>query len=319
MEKILPRVSVLMAVFNTASFLNDALISIQNQSFQDFELIVVDDGSTDGSTQILEMFASQEPRMHLITRQNKGLIATRNELLSAARGDLIAWMDSDDISTPDRLALQVTHIDSHPSVVCLGGFAQCMDPHGSLLNLERYPLAHSDILLAQQRGGAMRFATTMMRRNLAIRVGGFREPFRIGEDFDLLLRMSELGEMANLSNTVYFYRQHLHSVCASLGPGWQAYRDQILALARERQELGQDKLQRGEVVAIDEGKPGNIKHLESHTYLRWAQAASENGNIPLAWKYAVAATIAQPLAKEAWKNLVKVVLRMHKNRLGVQQ
>jgi len=99
----IPRVSVLMAVFNTKAYLREALESIRNQTFTDFELVVVDDGSTDGSDDVLRAFALDEPRMRLITRGNKGLIATRNELLRAAHGSLIAWMDSDDISTPDRL------------------------------------------------------------------------------------------------------------------------------------------------------------------------------------------------------------------------
>ena len=312
MGKINPRVSVLMAVFNTASFLNEALTSIKTQSFEDFELLVVDDGSSDGSTQILKLFADEEPRMRLIARKNKGLIATRNELLYTACGELVAWMDSDDISTPDRLALQVPYFDTNPALVCIGGFAQCIDPQGQFLNIERYPLSHQDILLEQQRGGAMRFPTTMMRRNVALNVGGFREPFRIGEDLDLLLRMSEVGQMANLSNTVYLYRQHLSSVCATLGPRWSTYRDQILALARERQEFGQDKLQRGEAVTIAETATDNTKHFKSRTYIRWAQAASENHNMGLAWKYAWAAIRSQPFVKATWKNLIKVALRAQK-------
>src|ERR1700721_899704 len=92
-----PRVSVLMPVFNTARYLQDALDSISNQTFRDFEFVVVDDGSVDGSTKMLESFAARERRMRLVTRENLGLIATRKELLKEARGEFVAWMDSDAI------------------------------------------------------------------------------------------------------------------------------------------------------------------------------------------------------------------------------
>src|ERR1700678_2906770 len=131
-----PRVSVLMPVFNTARYLDDALDSIGAQSFTDIEFIVVDDGSSDGSTRMLQLFAAREPRMKLVTRGNLGLIATRNELLGAARGDLVAWMDSDDISLPQRLALQINEFDKDPNLVCLGSAAQCIDPDGNFLNIQ---------------------------------------------------------------------------------------------------------------------------------------------------------------------------------------
>ena len=308
MNQPLPRVSVLMAVFNTAGYLQEALGSISSQSFTDFELVVVDDGSTDGSTRILEAFAAKEPRMRLIARENRGLIATRNELLQTAKGALIAWMDSDDMSTPNRLALQVQRFDSDHELVCLGGFAQCIDPRGALLNIERYPLLHQDILLEQQKGGAMRFPTTMMRRDAAIGVGGFREPFRIGEDFDLCLRLSEAGFMANLPDTIYFYRQHLSSVCAVLGPRWIAYRDAILALAHERKTLGTDKLQRGEMLKIDTPAIENVKPYEARIFIRWATAAMQNNNTSLAWKYTLASLVKQPTSREGWKTVLRILI-----------
>ena len=224
-----PRVSVLMPVFNTVRYLKDALDSIGNQTFGDFEFVVIDDGSVDGSTTILESFAARDERVRLVTRENRGLIATRNELLEEARGEFVAWMDSDDISLPDRLASQLRGFADDPALVCLGSAAQCIDPEGNFLNVERYPPAHPDILVDQQKGGAMRFPATMMLREAALRVGGFREPFKIGEDFDLLLRLSETGKMGNLPEVLYHYRQHLSSVCATLGPQWPAYRDHILS------------------------------------------------------------------------------------------
>ena len=305
-----PRVSVLMPVFNTVRYLQDALDSIGNQTFADFELVVVDDGSVDGSTKILEAFAAREKRMRLVTRENLGLIATRNELLREARGEFIAWMDSDDISLPNRLASGLCGFADDPALVCLGSAAQCIDPEGNFLNIEHYPSSHPDILIDQQKGGAMRFPTTMMRREAALRVGGFREPFKIGEDFDLLLRLSEIGKMANLPEVLYYYRQHLSSVCATLGPQWPTYRDHILALARERRDNGADRLQNGGTLVIVPKVATDKRPLESQVYVSWAQYALRYDNISLAWRYARAAVTRQPTSMRGWKAVVRTAMHV---------
>jgi glycosyltransferase involved in cell wall biosynthesis len=302
-----PHISVLMPVFNTAKYLQKALDSVSCQTHVDFEFVVIDDGSRDGSPELLKSHANKDDRMRLVLRENLGLIATRNELLRAARGGLVAWMDSDDISLPHRLALQSAAFAKDPRLVCLGGSAQCIDPNGEFLNVERYPLLHQEILLEQEKGGAMRFPTTMMRRDVALQVGGFREPFKIGEDFDLLLRLSEVGKMANLPETIYLYRQHIASVCATLGPQWVTYRDHILELARERRSLGKDKLQNGGQVVITSPQSTDKKRFESATYIHWARSALINDNIPLARKYAFAAVGARPTSLAGWMTATRVL------------
>ena len=304
-----PRVSVLMPVFNTARYVGRALSSIGTQSFEDIEFIVIDDGSNDGSSMVLERYAAQDSRVRLISRGNRGLIATRNELLQAARGDLIAWMDSDDESLPNRLALQVAAFDKDPHLVCLGSAAQCIDPDGNFLNVELYPLTHQQILTDQLNGGAMRFPTTMMRREFALRVGAFREPFKMGEDFDLLLRLSEVGKMENLPDTLYLYRQHVSSVCATLGSLWPNYRDQILELARQRQQNGRDLLQDGGSLSIPIPDHMDPKQQEWRAYLSWAGHTLAKDNFQLSWKYARAAIVRRPLSPPAWKLTLRILLR----------
>jgi len=317
--RLTPRVSVLMPVFNTARYLSDALNSICAQTFTDFEFIVIDDGSNDGSTQILELFAARERRTRFMARGNRGLIATRNELLNAGRGELVAWMDSDDISSPQRLARQVDAFDKDPDLVCLGAAAQCIDPEGNFLNVERYPSLHQQILIEQQQGGAMRFPTTMMRRAMALRAGGFREPFKIGEDFDLLLRLSEIGKMANLQETLYLYRQHISSVCTTLGAQWPTYRDHILELARERQRGGKDRLQNGGSLSIPNGAYTDAKQNEWRAYLSWAGSALLNENFPLALRYARAALARRPLSKAAWKIVLRILLHVGVSAVRVKK
>lgn len=302
-----PRVSVLMAVFNTREFVEAAVRSVLRQDFSDLELVIVDDGSTDGSTSLLQSLAAEDPRVVLVSRPNRGLIATRNELLALARGELIAWMDSDDVSVPDRLSRQVRRFEAEPALVCLGGAALCIDPEGYPLSVERFPLPHDEILAGQAEGGAMRFPTTMMRSEPARRTGGFREPFRLGEDLDLFCRLSELGRMANLPEVLLEYRQHPRSASAVLAPQWEAYRTTILALAEERRAGGPDRLQRGEAVVVPRVPPGAADAPEDID-LRWARRALEQGYWRTAWKYGLAALRRKPLSLSSWKLFTRITL-----------
>lgn len=309
-----PRVSVLMPVFNTVSYLHDAIQSIQRQSCNDFELVVIDDGSNDGSSELLKAMAAVEPRMKLSQRENRGLIATRNELLQLAQADLVAWMDSDDLSAPERLQLQTAAFAADDRLVCLGGSAQRIDPEGHPLNIEHHPVLHDDIVAGQLIGGGMRFGTTMMRRDVALRVGGFREPFRIGEDLDLLFRLSEVGKMANLTAVIYSYRQHAFSTFVGLSAQWLNYRAAILALAKERREVGSDRLQRGEAVSIEPTNQFNPASLVAYAYEDWARHAMSNRNFERAWRYAIAALRAKPFSPRLWKLSLHSGLRMWRSR-----
>jgi glycosyltransferase involved in cell wall biosynthesis len=301
-----PFISVLMPVFNSSDYLPEAVASVTSQTCSSFELVVVDDGSSDGSLALLRKYASSDRRFRLVSRENRGLIATRNELLSLAQGEFVAWMDSDDVSARDRLARQLSAFESDPTLVCVGGAAQCIDPEGNYLNVERYPASHEEIVIEQMKGGAMRFPTTMMRRTAALQVGGFREPFRIGEDLDFLLRLSQLGRMSNLPDVIYLYRQHLASVCKQLGSQWIEYRDCILDLARERDSHGQDRLQSGGTVSLSMLPTVPTRRLASQTFAEWAAYAKENGDGALARRYAKAAVVALPWSMAGWKAMVSV-------------
>jgi glycosyltransferase involved in cell wall biosynthesis len=304
----MPRVSVLMPVYNSAAYVRDALASIRDQSFRDFELIVIDDGSSDESVALLEAFAAQEPRMRLIKRSNRGLIATRNQLLEEASGEFIAWMDSDDLSHPDRLKHQVAAFDSDDSLVCIGSNVELIDPEGEYLGFENYPQDHEAILAEQMLGSGLRFPSTMQRRSVAIGVGGFREPFHMGEDFDYLLRIGESGRMANLPDRLYFYRQHLVSICSSLGANWPVYREVILSLASERRRHGTDRLQRGEKVVIPQAKPEDARRYVPTILLGWAGGAFSHGDRGRALRYTLSAIRAAPLKRAGWRHLAKLLL-----------
>ncbi|WP_348266553.1 glycosyltransferase [Edaphobacter sp. DSM 109919] len=206
-----PTVSVVMSVFNGGSFLSQAVESILHQSFEDFEFIIVDDGSTDASASTLDGFQSRDARIHVVHQKNTGLVHALNRGCALARGKYIARMDADDIALPDRLASQVEFLESHPTVVLLGGAVDFIDARGNKLHTARYPAADTAIKRALLDSSVFWHPTVLMSRRAFVCLGGYRN-VPDAEDYDLWLRMAEIGELANLSQVLLRYRVHAQQV-----------------------------------------------------------------------------------------------------------
>ena len=211
-----PAISVLMSVHNDARFLDSAVKSIRAQSFTNFELLVMDDGSSDSSPAILARHAQQDPRIRIFTQDNRGLVVALNRLLGEARAPLVARMDADDIAQPDRFALQHSFLQDRKDVGCLGTHADLIDEDGQLLT--RAPargLTH-DVIMADARRGIPVLHPSIMLRTDALRaIGGYRTPFRTAQDYDLYLRLAETTRLANLPETLLQYRVHAKQVSSS--------------------------------------------------------------------------------------------------------
>jgi glycosyltransferase involved in cell wall biosynthesis len=209
-----PLVSILLPVFNAERYLRDALGSMQAQSFDDWEMICIDDGSRDGSPQILDALAEREPRARIIHQPNQGLVRTLNTGIGLARGSLICRMDADDIALPDRLTRQVAFLRDHPEHIAVGGAILKIDADSDPLGVERLPTEHADIehaLLHRQTG--LFHPTTLIRTSALSAVGGYREEYEWVEDHDLWLRLAQRGRLGNLNELVLCYRLHAGSVC----------------------------------------------------------------------------------------------------------
>jgi glycosyltransferase involved in cell wall biosynthesis len=192
-----PPVTVLMCVFNDERYVAQAVESILGQDFGDFELVIIDDGSTDRTPQILRSLAERDARIRVHRQANAGTTAAANAGLALAKGSLVARLDSDDCSFPYRLREQVDFFSRHPDVGLLGGGSEIIDPAGRVLgvrNIEtrdpRRVLHHRCIY--QQ-------SDVMFRREIVARLGGYREKFRNAQDYDLWLRISEVAEIAKSS------------------------------------------------------------------------------------------------------------------------
>jgi glycosyltransferase involved in cell wall biosynthesis len=209
-----PAVSVLMAVHNGRAYLPEAIDSILQQTFRDFEFIIVDDGSSDDSLAILSAYAATDTRIRVISQPNRGLTKSLNTALGLAIGEFIARFDADDISLPDRLQRQVNALRSNNALVLLGSEVELITPDGLRLGPRGHARDHQEIRrrLLLGGGGALTHPAVMMRRLALEAIGGYDEAFPVAQDLDLFLRLSEVGEVGNLAETLLMWRQHDSSI-----------------------------------------------------------------------------------------------------------
>lgn len=214
-----PLVSVVMPVYNVATYLPEALDSILRQTYSDFEFIAVDDGSSDESLSVLKTYAESDRRLRIISRPNTGIAGALNDGIQAVTGELIARMDGDDISEPDRFMEQIRFLRKHSDVAAVGTGVHRMDTKGVRFETAFPTVKHEKIekQLLLGNGMAIIHATVIMRTEVFSKCGGYRNHCRnIHEDTDLFLRMSRVGKLANIPKALYWYRQHDRSNVATV-------------------------------------------------------------------------------------------------------
>ena len=207
-----PRVSVIMPVRDGARWIVAACRGVLEQSLADFELIVVDDGSTDETPGIVEDLARADARVRLIRQNPKGLVGALNHAIALARAPLLARLDADDIALPGRLERQATILDHDPGLVLLGGWARKIDENGRLIGDLRPPSEPDRLMAILERGNPLIHSSIMMRAEAVRQVGGYREVCRHAEDYDLWLRLAEIGGVAVLPEAMIEYRVHERGV-----------------------------------------------------------------------------------------------------------
>lgn len=203
-----PAVTVLMSVFNGEEYLRKAIESILGQTFSDFEFLIINDGSTDDTGSILEHEAKRDARIKFFEQDNQGLVASLNFGLSNARGQLIARIDADDIAYPLRLEKQVAYMNDHPELLALGSAITLIDEKGRTVKEINYPTGTNKVKSAMMLGSKLAHPTVMMRREQVIQAGAYREACRHAEDYDLWLRLLEIGKIDNLDEPLLYYREH---------------------------------------------------------------------------------------------------------------
>ncbi|MBB3103211.1 glycosyltransferase family 2 protein [Azomonas macrocytogenes] len=203
----IPRVTVFIPVHNRQHYITTAVDSILAQTFEDFELLVVDDGSTDATLEMLSRY--RDPRLRVeCNPRNLGLPGTRNRGLELARGEYIALLDSDDKAWPTRLARQVAVLDRHPELVQIGSACDFMDANGQRINrVRRRPLDADDVDASLLFYCALT-NRTIMGRTAILREYGYSDDFPSCEDYELHLRLARTYRMANLADVLVCGREH---------------------------------------------------------------------------------------------------------------
>ena len=294
----MPRVSVLMTVYNGMPYLPAAVDSVLRQTYEDFEFVIVDDGSTDETPKFLASLT--DPRIKLLHQENQGTAVAANLGLKLCRGEYIARMDSDDVSELHRLKTQVDFLDRHPEVGLVG--AQ-MCPLGSKssgpsLNL---PTNHQDIFDALMEGRhGLAHACILMRTDKLKQIGGYWS-VPLQDAWDMMLRMGEVSQLANIDQVLHYYRVHVGSLN---GVGMRRMRmsiDYARDLARRRQQK-LPLMTHDEFAAARAARPWLARLGESvdlHSRCQYRLAIAElygghpvRGNLRMAWAALLAPRLA---------------------------
>jgi glycosyltransferase involved in cell wall biosynthesis len=200
----MPKITVSINAYNSMPFLKDAVASILNQSLQDFDFVIVNDGSTDGTSAYLDSLT--DPRIRIIHQENRGTAAASNRVIESCQTEYIVRMDADDISLPNRLQILLEYMENHPNVGMAGSQAVWFGEHGSSKNL-KLPTSHAGIRSALMSGHHAIVHPTVIQRTSVIRgIGGYWKYREYDDEYDMMLRMGEAAEVVNLDKILYRYR-----------------------------------------------------------------------------------------------------------------
>ncbi len=199
-----PLVSVIMPVHNAGPFLGEAIGGVLDQSFVDFELIIVDDGSTDSSGDVIRSF--HDARIRHTTQPNQGVSFALNQALSMARGSFIARHDADDVSVPARLQRQLDHFSAHPGTVILGSWAALIDGGALPADTLHHPVSDAAIRFMMLFTSPFVSSSVMFRSEVLRQVAGFDTSGKVFDDYDMWSRIAQHGRAANLPEELVRYR-----------------------------------------------------------------------------------------------------------------
>jgi len=218
-DAFVPRVSIVIPTYNMANYLPVALDSTLDPSYPDIEIVVVDDGSTDDTAEIIRPYL---PHVRYFRQQQQGVAAARNRALELAQGEYVRFLDADDALCPDALSPQVDLLDRHPQVALVYGQAHVVDADGTVQGLFGPPRAPAAVTVTPSaqafrrllRGCDICASTVMVRRAVLQRVGPFQQECVPGEDWDVWLRIAAYFDQAYISRPLAYYRVHRNSATA---------------------------------------------------------------------------------------------------------
>jgi len=282
------KVSVLLPVYNGGATLSQAIASILSQDMSEFELIIIDDCSTDNSTSVIRQYADKDSRIILIFHEvNIGLAKTLNEGLKLAKSDFVARMDQDDESLPQRLRIQLDYMLSHPEFAVVGSYVYHMGAKQEFDRLVELPSNSEQIKQTLLQYNCMYHPSVMMRRNKILELGGYKAEFKNAEDYDLWLRVSKLYPLTNISKPLLRYRFSVTGM--TLGRKWEQLFYVYLAQAAHEVE--------GDFECIYEIAKERLEKTDKKHFL--TQVAT--------------GTVTELVSLKLWKDAIKVILQFSRN------
>ena len=205
-------ISILLPVFNCGSYIEDAIQSIINNSYKNYELIIVNDGSTDNTLEIINQF--KDPRIRIYNKDNSGLIETLNYGLNKCNHPIIMRMDGDDIIHQKKIETQLNYF-LKKKVVLLGTQGFTIDGNGKKTGEINLPLSHDNIIKSLLKlSSGLIHPSVMYYKDAVLKVGGYNQNFKHAEDYEIYLRLGKVGKISNLEDKLIFLRKHESNVSA---------------------------------------------------------------------------------------------------------
>lgn len=295
-----PLLTVLMPVYNGEAYLMAAVESILEQTYNHFDFIIINDGSTDQSLNILQNLSKKDKRIKLISRENKGLVQTLNEGLALVNTPFVARMDADDIALPTRFEKQMQYLTKNSDCLLLGTRVIIIDKDGDEICEMGDYFSHTEIDqgLLESKGQLIYHPSVIFRKAVVDQLGGYSHEYPHVEDLDLFLKISELGKIENLREPLLKYREHITKV------GHLYSHQQIVEINHVlRDAHARRKLPYKEIPVNLPNSPNKIDRWEV-----WAWWALNAGNIRTARKYAFKILFFSPFSLQSWR-LLYCVLR----------
>lgn len=284
--------SVLMTAHNAERWLDSAISSVRSQTFTEFEFLVLDDGSTDGTEAIIRGHAAEDERVRCFSEPQQGLTKGLQFLIDKCTGELIARMDADDICEPERFEQQVASMESFAEVVCCGTWATEIDADGTPFGIWRTPTDHGEIDSQHMlgMGGGVIHPSAMLRRNALHKIGGYDTQWPIAQDYDLWLRLAEVGRLMNIPSRLLRYRR----ACSAISMSKRA--EQLAAVEAIHRAAVKRRRVRNEVTEY--ANASNSVALDSDWF---ASRAITEGFAPAAFKHSLRALVACPSEGRRWR------------------
>ncbi len=313
----MPKISVIMSVYNGEKYLREAIESILKQSYSDFEFIIIDDGSTDGTKKILEEYTNIDKRIVFVCNEkNIGLTKSLNRGLKIAKGEYVDRMDSDDISHYDRFRYQVDFLDKNPEIGLLGSHISHIDKNGKEFEVRRTLLYHNEIKKMLVIGNTFGHGSVMIRKSCLDKIGLYREKFLYAQDYDLWLRIAENYKVANINKVLYMQRRSSKCLSRSKLSKQLDYHLLAIELLKERAQFGKDSLKEIKTINIKSilicrynMTYAQIKNFKAGFFLNYCIEAIKSKDFLMALNLWLKSFILKPEKKKV-KVLIKALLKI---------